>query len=91
MKAQDVSLYTLLAVVVFIFVSLVLMGFLFVNKVQATTEGYTQPTPSDACKTKLDCTRGICMSLNGVPNFCGCFEDIDCGGLPSKCINKRCT
>jgi len=91
MKAMDVSLYTALSVFLFIIVSVFLVSFLFVNKVQATSEGYTPPIETGSCKTKLDCIKGVCMSINGVPNFCGCFEDVDCGGLPSKCINNRCT
>jgi hypothetical protein len=91
MRAMEVSLYTALTVFTFIIVSVFLVSFLFVNQVQATPGGYTPPIQTGACKTKLDCVKGICMSINGVPTFCGCFEDIDCGGLPSICVNKRCT
>jgi hypothetical protein len=92
MRAMEVSIYTALTVFLLIIVSVFLVSFLFVNQVQSTPGGYTPPTQTGACKTKLDCgAKGICMSINGVPNFCGCFEDTDCGGLPSKCINNRCT
>lgn len=91
MRAMEVSIYTALTVFLLIIVSVFLVSFLFVNQVQAIPGGYTPPTQTGACKTKLDCVKGICMSINGVPNFCGCFEDIDCGGLPSRCVNKRCT
>jgi hypothetical protein len=91
MRAMEVSINTVMMIFLFIIITAFLISFLFVNNVQATTSGYIPPQQTGDCGPTKPCPKGICMSINGIPNFCGCFEDTDCGGSPSKCVNKRCT
>jgi hypothetical protein len=86
MKGFQISPYTLMAIILLVIVFFI--NFLFVQKVQAGS--YVPPKESVECKTNSDCHgNGICLSINNQPYFCGCKEDLDCGG--KKCIYNRCS
>jgi hypothetical protein len=89
MKADlHISPYVLMSIILLIIVIVFFVNFLFVQKVQAGS--YIPPKESVVCKTNSDCrNNGICLSINNKPSFCGCLEDLDCGGR--SCIYNRCS
>ena len=84
-----VSAYVLFSVVLAIFILSFLVSFSSGMDTQSMP-GYVAPKETVECSDDNPCSKGICMSINGQSNFCGCFEDPDCGGA-SSCLNNRCT
>jgi hypothetical protein len=80
----------LIAVILSIIVLTILVNFVNADTIQ--TPSYVPPTEKVECKTNSDCSHSnngpFCMIVNGQKNFCGCLEELDCGGR--KCINERC-
>jgi hypothetical protein len=83
-----VSVMVVLSVLLFITVTSFLIDFVYGQTIQPMAGGHGPSQQNAACNSQSGCSKGVCMSVNGQPNFCGCFESSDCGG--TECKNQRC-
>jgi len=88
MKAFNISTRFMMAVFLFIMIVMLFVNLLYVDKVKAAISSF--PEEKVECKINSDCrNRGVCMSINGQANFCGCLDEEDCGG--ANCVYNRCS
>ncbi|MFH0929445.1 MAG: hypothetical protein V1818_03760 [Candidatus Aenigmatarchaeota archaeon] len=88
---MDLVFILMMMVFVLLLVMSVFSGFLFSNQARAAPIGATSSQTSNECKTTSECRErgnGICLSINGGSNFCGCIDDTDCGSF--DCVDNRC-
>lgn len=78
----------LMMVILFVITGLIVTSTLFLEDVRASSSNYVAPDTSK-CSSSSDCSRGICISINGQPSSCGCIDDVDCGG-GMNCENNEC-
>lgn len=84
--AFDIASYGTMSVFVLVVAVGSLLTFFLMDSVNASTSGYVAPDTNE-CQSHTDCD-GLCVSMNGQPKECMCFEDSDCS--TNNCQYNRC-